>query len=212
MARCECGAEIVAEGCNCSLSSTDCFDVQGAGSEASPFIVVPKFDPDPDNLLSCGDDGFLGQLPSYISDPPACHIFRSTNQSFNDDDADVVTFNSERWDTDGMFTVGTFPTRIKFNTAGVYTVTFNCVWNKDETGDRQVWIRKNGTDNLVSDSKHAGDADLFVGHSVICQEEFEVNDYVEAVAKQDSGTSLNLLAARESPNLAAVFRRRPTTP
>lgn len=210
MARCECGLEITAEGCNCTFAPSDCFDIQGSGSEDNPYVVVPILDPDEDNLLECTDDGLLGSLPYYLSDPPACHIYRTSNQTFAHDDADVVVMNEFRWDTDTMYDEPNFPSRITFTTAGVYVVTFVCVWNKNAAGDRQVWIRKNGTDSLVSDSKHAGDADLFVGHSVICQEEFEAGDYVEAVAKQDSGGNLLLLADRETPILSAVFRRRPT--
>lgn len=211
MARCEgCGAT-VAEGCNCSVQDTDCIEILGNGEDDNPLRANIKFDPDPDNLASCTEDGLLGQLPDYIANPPACHVYRTTNQSFDHDDADIVTFNAERYDTHDMHDNATDNSRIYIPMDGVYLCVFDCVWNKDELGDRQVWIRKNGTDSLVSDSKHAGDADLFVGHSVACQEEFVEGDYIEAIAKQDSGGALLLLSDRFSPNFTCSFRRRATT-
>lgn len=207
--RCTCGA-VIAEGCVCSLDDTSCFSVGGSGSEENPFTIDAILDPDEDNLMVCGDDGLGAFLPDYIINPPACLAYKTTALATVHDTGIVVPLNAERYDTDSMHDNSTNNERITFNTAGVYTVTFNATWNKDETGDRAIWIRKNGSDFLGSDSKHAGDGDLYVSHSITIQEEFEVADYIEGIAKQDSGGALNLLAGDGSPTLAAVFRRRAT--
>lgn len=205
--RCPACEEIIPDGCNCSVADSDCFAIDGDGSVDTPLTVSPILDPDGANLLTCGDDGLLAELPAVIATPPACAVFHSVAQSIPDDTDTILAFNSERFDTDTMHDNATNNTRITFTTAGIYSVTFVCVWNKNAVGDRKAAIRKNGADVLGTDAKHAGDADLFVGQSVTVQESFAAADYVEALVRQDSGGALNLLAQRDSPNFAAVFRR-----
>jgi hypothetical protein len=206
--RCPSCDEVVPEGCLCEITDTDCFAITGDGSAATPFGVDAVLDADSANLLSCSGDGLLAALPAAIASPPACSAYNSANISAPDNTGTVVTLNSEYYDTDTMHSTTVNTSRITFTTAGIYVVTFVCLWNKNANGDRQAQIRKNGSDTLVTDSKHAGSADLFVGHSCTVQDSFAAGDYVEGIVKQDSGGALNLLAQRESPILSAVYRRQ----
>lgn len=207
MARCPtCGTE--ATGCDCSVLDTDCFEITGSGSEANPFGVQPILDPDADNLLSCGVNGLMAELPSYISDPPTVSVFRSIATSIANDTTTVVQFSSVNYDTDNMHETVTNPSRITFTTAGIYIITFNCMWDKDPDGDRAAYIRKNGLSYLGIEAKHAGDADLFVGHSLTIQDNFGAGTFIECLVKQDSGAALNLIVSEFSPTFTATFRRR----
>lgn len=214
MARCpECGAQ-EAEGCTCAVADSDCFSITGDGSEEVPFIVEPVIDPDEDNLLSCGEygEGMLAILPDYILNPPAASVYRSVPTAIANNLATTLDFSSVEYDTDNMHSTVTNPSRITFVTSGIYVVTFVCEWDKNAVGDRSVFIRKNGLTYLGLESKHAGDPDLFVGHSLTIQESFSAGNYIEVQVKQDSGGSLNLIVADVPPKFCATFLRPQPAP
>lgn len=52
MSRCRCSSE-----CLCLIRGTDCIDVSGAGSEASPYTVTAILSEDPTNKIQCKPDG-----------------------------------------------------------------------------------------------------------------------------------------------------------
>lgn len=194
--------------CQCKLCANDCYEVTGDGSTTRPFRVFPKIDADEDNILEEGA-GLLALPPSYITDPPQCNIYHTGLTSVPDDNATVLNFNSERYDTDNMHTgSNSFMT---INTPGIYVVTLQFTWDINDDGDRAGFIRKNGTDFIALESKHAAVSAFTTTHNLSCQEWFEEDDYVEAVVKQDSGTSVNVLFNRRSPIFAATFKRRPPT-
>lgn len=204
MARCPvCGA-VAATGSLCSVLDSDEFDITGAGSAASPYQLTPIEDGDTDNLLACGVDGISVILPTSLTDPPSCRAFHSANQSIANSTHTTVALNLEQYDTDTMHDLSVSNSRVTFTTAGKYIVTFNCVWNKNSTGDRMAQVRKNGTDILALDSKRTGGADLLVGHCLVVQDSFAATDYVEGRVFQTSGAALLLLQDSYSPFLAAT--------
>lgn len=194
------------DACQCSLIESDCFTIDGSGSETNPFTVSANFDPDTNNLLSCSAAGILAQLPTAILTPPKCQAYNSTNISLATDDGQVVALDSERYDNGAMHSTVTDNSRITFTTAGIYIITFNCAFAANATGDRSAFIRKNGQDFIAMSQKHAF-ATQECGMSVTVHEMFEVGEFVEAIAKQDSGGALNLLATRYSPILSVRYRR-----
>jgi hypothetical protein len=202
--RCGCRDAPSATGCLGTVEASDAFTWSGAGSELSPWIAAPDLDPDVDNLLTCGVDGLLAQLPASIAEPPACRVFKSTNTSIANDTLTAVTFNVEEYDTDTMHSIAANTGRITFTTAGTYAVSFACAWNKNSTGIRLAEVRKNGTDVLAMESKTTGGADLLVGHVLLLEDDFSAADYVEALVRQTSGGNLALLSESFSPFFSAV--------
>lgn len=193
--------------CACTFGDTDCVHVTGGRNE-EPFGFDPTLSPSADNLFTKSPSGLGMFLPSYISDPPACHIFASVPQTMPHDIEQVLFFNDERYDTDSMHdSEDANATRITFNTSGVYTVTLNVRWYKHGEGDRAIFIWKNFSDFLGVDSLHGGDPDLYLSQSLTVEEYFEAGDFVEAVAKQDCGTKLPITVRRWSPTFAASFVR-----
>lgn len=203
----ECG-QIDNDLCQCAVCDSDCFSVAGDGAAETPLVVTPKLDPDNENLLSCAGDGLLARLPDYITNPPRCQAYNSADISIPDSSATPLTFNSERFDTDSMHTGSS--SQIMIQTAGVYIVTFQVEWDDNVEGDREGFIRKNGADFIAKSSYHAvSDSGVGTTSSICIQELFEVGEYVEALVKQDSGVSLDVVANRGSPIFAAQFRRLP---
>jgi hypothetical protein len=195
--------------CQCSLADSDCIQIDGSGSASVPFSAVPIIDPDDDNLVSCAGDGLLVETPSHLRAPPRVQAYHNANQSMVTDVSTVVALNSERYDVGDMHSTTTNNSRLTFTTAGIYVVTFLCSFAGNTAGDRRALIRKNGAETIGGSEKKAlSSATPECGISVTVQEWFQVNEYVEATVKQDSGGSINLLATRYSPILSAVFRRR----
>lgn len=202
--RCPVCEELLPSGPGCETEDTNCFAWDGDGTEVTPKTVSPVLDPDGDNMLTCGEDGILGQLPAVLANPPACRVFRTTNLGVANNTLTAVNFNQEEYDTDTMHSVSASTSRITVNTDGVYVVTFNATWNKNVTGYRYAAIRKNGTDILGAESKMPGQADLYVAHALTVQHAFVATDYVEGVVLQTSGGSLSFLVNIGSPALEAA--------
>lgn len=205
MARCpECG-QVTVQGCLCQVADSDCFALNGAGTEGSPYIIEPILDPDVDNLLECETgEGLTAELPSSITDPPFVDAFSTVNLSIANDTLTVVAMNSEKEDTDTMHNPSSNNSRVTFTTTGTYLITLNATWNKNATGIRLAQIRKNGSDVLGMESKKAGGSDLYVGHSITVIDQFTATDYVEAQVRQTSGGSLIITSESYSPFLTAV--------
>lgn len=191
--------------CQCSLISSDCFTIDGSGN-GNPLTVEANLDPDPNNLLSCSGAGLLEELPAVVRNPPRCQAYSSVAVVLATEDAQVIALDSERYDTDTMHDNATLNSRVTFTTAGIYLVTFNCAFAANATGDRSAFIRKNGSDFIAMSQRHATSTSEH-GCSVSVQESFEAGEFVEAIAKQDSGGNLDLSATRYSPILSARFRR-----
>lgn len=195
--------------CQCTFCDSDCVKRHGNGSVDDPYTFETIVDPAEGNLYECGPSGQAVFIPPYVLDPPACHIYSSIHEDLiaPNEVPWVLNFNEERYDTDSMHDVDDDVSKIVFNTAGIYRVTLNVTWHKNNLGDRAAFIWKNRSDFLAFEARHAGDADLYVGMSVTVKESFEAGDFVEAVVKQDSGVDLWIERNRYSPNFTASFRR-----
>lgn len=204
MAEClECGA-VVAEGCACSVADSDCIHSDGEGSVADPFTFEPIIDPAAGNLLVCGAAGLGAFLPDEIADPPTCRVYSSVNQNTTTGVDVTLTFNQERFDTDGMHDNATNNSRITFITAGVYVMTLCMTWEANATGDRKIRIRLNGTTIIAADEKSSDQNDDF-DHTVSTVYKVAANDYIEAYVAQNSGVTLQSIAnGNYAPEMAVA--------
>lgn len=194
---------------DCAFIESDCIRPDGRGSALNPLKLIPKLDPDPDNLMSHGASGLLARLPLAIRTPPKCQAYASANTSIANDSGTVVDLDSERYDNDTMHSAVTNTSRITFNTAGLYVVTFVASFAANAAGDRSAFIRKNGSEFLAMNQKKAvNSATVETGLGVSVQAMFDAGEFVEAMVQQDSGGALNLLATRYSPILSVRYRRR----
>lgn len=213
MSRCRCDPISVA-GCQCSADDSNCFSISGAGTAANPFTVSSLLDADPANLLACSVAGFAAFLPLPLRNPPAACAYHSVDQAIGVGVSQVIAFSHEYYDTDSMHDNVVNNGTLTFNTAGIYAVSLNAQWKKNTAlGDRELKIRKNGTDFLAADARAAvfasdGTTAIDIKVSVTCQEYFAAGDYVEALAQNvTAATVLIIEAARNSPIFAATWLR-----
>jgi hypothetical protein len=105
----------------------------------------------------------------------------------------VVTFDSERWDTDTIHSTVANTSRLTAKTAGKYLITGGVAWEPNNSGVRIVHIRLNGANLLATqlDFEPSNVWQTFLIVTTIYN--LAVNDYVELVTYHDSaGGNLDL--------------------
>ena len=94
----------------------------------------------------------LNKLPSnllFLFNAPSARAYNNANLSVANGTLTVLNLNSERWDNDGIHSTSTNTSRMTAQTAGVYVVSGSVIWATNTTGDRQLFIRLNGTDYMA---------------------------------------------------------------
>lgn len=137
--------------------------------------------------------------------PEGCRLFRSTDQSINNNALTAVSFDTEIWDHIACADLTAAATRITFPISGRYLVTGHCVFEANATGYRNGTIRLNGT-TLIAPGGGAAIATAAIPTPVVVTtiHEFVAGDYVEFLVIQNSGGALNVLtAAAYSPIFTA---------
>ncbi len=122
----------------------------------------------------------------------SCRATANANQSIANSTATVLAFGgTDAYDTEGFHDPGGNNTRhtIPAGRGGTYHFLAGMQWASNPTGQRQMWLRLNGTITLGFVLQNAaggphimqvgGDASLVAG------------DYVEVVCQQSSGGALN---------------------
>lgn len=205
--------------CSCRWESSPCVHVstsRGIGDD--PYVFTPTYKDDPDNLLECGPAGAAAFMPPYLEDPPCVEVYSTVEQTIPRLAVQPITFDKERYDTDGMHEELENSTNLVFKTEGIYLVSLNFRWNHmqedPETGDVAAYIMKNGSEYLAVDSYPIGDADTFLGHSIAVQGKFRTGDSVQALAlhsyklgDSEASKPMRITVHRMSPNFAASFLR-----
>ena len=142
-----------------------------------------------------------------VYDPPACRVFNNTGPSITTGGTEkVLTFTAERYDTDGMWTPAA-PSRITFNTRGLYAVTAQMIYSPNTAGDRIVSVRLNGTTWIVYETQRARTG-AAGPHILECSTQylFSAGDYVEMMVFQDSGATLTATAFQQTaPEMMAAY-------
>lgn len=136
----------------------------------------------------------------------SCRIYNNAAQSVGNDSATALTFNSERFDNGTLHSTSTNPTRITFVYGGVYYYGGNINWGTaGGTGFRQITIRLNGS-TTITQAVLDGDAlDTSPRMIINGMYEFDDDDYIELLAYQNSGGSINVNSnAQYSPEFWAT--------
>lgn len=115
-------------------------------------------------------------------------VNRSTSQSIPNGVSTAISFNGSRYDTNQIWSA-VLPTRLTCKTAGKYLIGGCFRFEGNTVGNRFLIILLNGASQIG-----AGES---VGSSTIsnasCVYSLAVNDYVQMIAFQNSGQSLNIL-------------------
>jgi len=121
-----------------------------------------------------------------------CRVFNSASLSTSSGVTLVLTFDSERYDTDSMHSTTTNTDRITFTTGGTYV--FGCsiqMSDVNTTGARIVRIRLNAAATPLAELRVAGISYLRTLHCHGAYN-FAANDWIDCVVHQDSGADIGL--------------------
>lgn len=133
-----------------------------------------------------------------VDRPPfeiGARVYNSANISIANATATLLTYDTERYDTDTIHSTSVNTGRLTCFTAGKYAIFAVVQWAANVTGRRSLQIRINGTTTIVNDSRMAvTDAGAGTVQAVATVYELAVGDYVESIVVQASGGALNVLA------------------
>jgi len=132
-------------------------------------------------------------------------VYNSGNISINNASDTILTFDSERFDTDTMHSTSSNTGRLTATTAGVYDIKAQIEWAATaNTGFRQGFIILNGITNLAAERYYLA-ANEVLWLNIQTTYELAAGDYVEIQVHQTSGAALNVLyAANVSPEFSMV--------
>lgn len=131
--------------------------------------------------------------------------YHNAAQSISSGVSTALAFNSERYDTDTIHDTSTNNSRLTCKTAGVYQITGHVEWAANATGYRNAVIRIGGSTEIANQLVPAMTGGIVTGQTVTATYTLAVNDYVELVVSQNSGSSINVQSsANYSPEFEMV--------
>lgn len=132
-----------------------------------------------------------GRIASYGYTDVAMNIARSVGNGSGDT---VLNLDTEVYNDYGVWSAGN-PSRFTFPTSGIWLYVGRIDYAVNATSARLAYVRKNGS-LLQSIVSGPGTADVGTIVHVFGFDHFAANDYVELIAQQWSGGSLNASFAR----------------
>lgn len=150
----------------------------------------------------------------FFWDPPRCMVNHSTGQSLVSGTHTLLTWDTEWFDSDGIHSTGTNPSRLTCITAGLYEIVLHIEWNSINNADAghrfaMVFLNNNGGVAPVDADEIAWD------HQIVLDSDgsgapqtnhisflwpLAATNYVEAVAMQTSAvdplSTVHVAAAR----------------
>lgn len=125
----------------------------------------------------------------------AARVYRTTNQSITTATLTALSPDTLDFDTDVYWAAGT-PTRLTAPRAGKYTVGCSILWDSSTTGNRSVYVVKNGvTGTRLAGEQMAANASGILNIATTLN--LVAGDYVEFYVNQNSGGSVNVVATEQ---------------
>lgn len=131
--------------------------------------------------------------------PYRCRVTNSSNQSINDATDTTLTWDTEEIDKGSLHSTVTNPTRVTIPTGeagepSIWRVEGQVNWAADATGDRVIWIRRNGATVVGYASCKSPTS---VPENALMQVQYTAfdhasGDYFELLVTQDSGGVLDV--------------------
>lgn len=120
-------------------------------------------------------------------------VYNNANINVATDTVVKVTFNSERYDTDSIHDMVSNTSRLTCKTAGKYMIVFHGYMTANANGDRRFQILLNNT-TYIAVSRLGLDPSGYAFMPVSTIYDLAVDDYVEAIVYQTSGSTLQLVS------------------
>lgn len=176
---------------------------------AAPYTGQVIYETDTDHPAVW--DGTAWKQLGLKADGPAVRCYRTALQSIPNATKTAVSFNvGDRYDTDTMHDPAVNPTRITFNTPGVYDLGGCIAFAANAVGFRMAILRVGGSTELWADSRLAVPATDWTIVPVSTEWKFAAGEYAELVAYQTSGGALDVqgTGAVAMPEFWASFKCR----
>jgi len=162
--------------------------------DVSKFLNAPDFP-----VLKVGKIIFnsdRNQLNQSSAMTQSCRITHSISQAIVSGIDTPLVFDTDIFDTDDMHDTVVNNTRIIIKTAGLYITGMNAHFSVEGIGGpssfRELFIIINNTDRIVLDIIPPSEPHGTI-FSISTIYQFSQGDYIEAWARQDTGTSLDIL-------------------
>ncbi len=120
-------------------------------------------------------------------------VYNDANISIANSTFIDLTFNQERYDTDGIHSTGSNTERLTCQTAGKYLIIGSVYWAVDTTFDRRVTIYLNGT-TWIQFNAFAPAPNIQTGMIASTIYDLSISDYVTLRVWQNTGNPLNVEA------------------
>ena len=132
----------------------------------------------------------LSAVLTFVQNPPRCSVYSgSTGFSCTTGAGQLVTWDSELYDTDSMHSTSSATTRLTAQTPGLYEIKGQYNFGTNGTGQRQVAIFKNGAPQCY-ESTNALAASQSTLLSLSKDLYLAAGDYVEFQVQQNSGGTI----------------------
>jgi hypothetical protein len=141
---------------------------------------------------STASTGLAWATPATGTTFSGVSVINSTAQTIANSTNTALTFNTEIFDTDGYHSTATNTSRLTVpaGKAGYYLITSNLVFFLNATGNRDMYLAKNGTYVKYAFSPIASSA-TYTGLTLTFIINLAVADYIELFVNQTSGGNLN---------------------
>jgi len=144
-------------------------------------------------------------VPNPIGLDISVNVGKSVNQSILHNTLTVITWDTERYDTDNMHDNAVNNQRITFNTAGKYAVLFQSEWASDTVGIRILRIRRNGLNNDTP-MENSINANGSSRNMVAGVDDFASGDFIDCQVFQTSGAALSFEALSTVPVYFSAYK------
>ena len=130
-------------------------------------------------------------------------VYNSANISIPHNTTTIVTFDSERYDPEGLHSISSNTGRFTLTRGGNYALWAMVRWEAIAGGDRDLAIRYNGTTAIADDTRLNVTASVLTMTIATAWYNCAAGDTFELLAYQNQGGAVNLLVASAySPEFA----------
>lgn len=126
-------------------------------------------------------------------------VYNNANETISHGSGTALTFNSERYDTDGIHSTSSNTSRLTCQTAGKYHIFANVRFASNSTGYRDVYFQVTSGANTYYIAGQAVPA-VNGAYTDICLStvwDLAANDYVEVYVVQSSGGNLDVVGGTD---------------
>ena len=170
-----------------------------------PYSAPPNFAAG--NVLTEAQLDTLSDDITFLAGPPRVRVYNSADISIaNGGSGTLLTFNSERFDSDTMHSTAANTGRITFTTAGTYLVGCNVAFASAAGAYRDLYCYLNGA-TIVAFQTVAPVSGQPTRLSLSTLYAFTAGQYIEFYAGQNSGAAINVTASGNySPEAWAILQ------